>query len=301
MAEVEKHTQMKHRLLGMYLSICAKHVKSQRSHDFIVVDLYASDGGSYWPEGNEPWEGSANIIAKWVSKAGERACCVLNEKDNLLCEKLRQNTSEYQSVIKEIFTEDANTIYAHILKKYIPLDAHSVFLLDPFNHTELKFSTIENIAQYSKHDNYRGEDFIRRPELIINLPTFSILKSQTQNEQLITDFFGTDIWIEELKKAKKRRMSQPEVILEVYTKQLNKFYPTDGIVPIEIRTLECNAPIYYLIFAATHPVAKTIQQSFQTWVAGKIKDFRREGFNLKDIAEAKRQHLTTIESFERKS
>jgi three-Cys-motif partner protein len=301
MGEVEKHTQMKHRLLGVYLSICTRNVKSQKSHDFIVVDLYANDGVAYWPGGDEPWEGSAKIIAKWVSKAGEKAFCILNEKDGSLIDKLKENTKEYQNVIKEIFQDDANIIYQHILNKYVPADAHSIFLLDPYNHSELKFSTVEGIAKHCKEDHYHSESFIRRPELIINLPTFSILKSQTQNEQLITDFFGTDIWIEELKKAKKRRMSQPELLLEVYTKQLGKYYPADGIIPIEIRTLEFNAPIYYLIFAATHPVAKTIQQSFQKWVARKIKDFRREGFDLKDIAEAKRQHLTTIESFEKKS
>ena len=47
MGEVDKHSQMKHRLFGMYLSICVKYVKSNRSHDFVVVDLYANDGESY--------------------------------------------------------------------------------------------------------------------------------------------------------------------------------------------------------------------------------------------------------------
>ena len=77
MGEVGKHSQMKHRLLGMYLSICSRFVKSQRSHDFIVVDLYASDGKAYWPGGDEKWEGSAQIASKWVSRAGKRSFCIL--------------------------------------------------------------------------------------------------------------------------------------------------------------------------------------------------------------------------------
>jgi three-Cys-motif partner protein len=130
MGEVEKHSQMKHRLLGMYLKICANNVRSHRSHDFVVVDLYANDGIAYWPRGDEAWEGSAQIAAKWVSKAGERAFCILNEKDETLIDKLRENTKKYQSVIKEIYSDDANIIYQHILDKYVSLDAHSIFILD---------------------------------------------------------------------------------------------------------------------------------------------------------------------------
>ena len=297
MGEVEKHTQMKHRLLGVYLSICTRNVKSQKSHDFIVVDLYANDGVAYWPGGDEPWEGSAKIIAKWVSKAGEKAFCILNEKDSNLIVKLKENTKEYQSVIREIFPNDANTIYQHILNKYVPMDAHSIFLLDPYNHTELKFSTVEGIAKHCKEDHYRGEFFIRRPELIINLPTFTILKSKTQNQQLITDFFGTDEWIKAVEDAEKRHTSQPEALLNVYKKQLSKYYNEDGIVPIEIRTLEFNAPIYYLIFAATHPLAKKIQRTFEDWVKRKLKEFRKEGFALKLIAEAKRKNLMSLDKW----
>ncbi|MEM4258316.1 MAG: three-Cys-motif partner protein TcmP [Candidatus Thermoplasmatota archaeon] len=297
MGEVEKHTQMKHRLLGNYLKICTSRVKSQRSHDFVVVDLYANDGVAYWPDGDEMWEGSAQIIAKWVSTAGERAYCILNERDKTLIEKLKENTKQYQSVIKEILTEDANVIHKYILKKYIPLDAHSIFLLDPYNHSELKFSTIKTIAEHCKEDIYRGESFIRRPELIINLPTFTIIKSKTQNPQLITDFLGTDELIQELEKAEKENASQPETILNVFKKQLKRYYPEDGIIPIEIRTLEANAPIYYLIFTATHPLAKTIQRTFEDWVKKTLKEFRREGFALKLIAEAKRKHLTSLDKW----
>lgn len=296
MGEVEKHSQMKHRLIGMYLKICADNVRSQRSHDFAVIDLYASDGIAYWPGGNEPWEGSAQIVAKWVSKAGERAFCILNEKDKTLIEKLKENTKKYNKVIREVFSEDANIVYKTIIDGYISLDAHSIFILDPNNHTQLKFSTVESIARHCREEKYRGESFIRRPELIINLPTFTILKSKTQNPQLITDFFGTSEWITALKDAV-GKISQPEVLLNVYRKQLIKFYNEDGIVPIEIRTLEFNAPIYYLIFVATHPVAKKIQSTFEKWVKKRLKEFRKEGFTLKLIAEAKRKKIESLDKW----
>jgi len=297
MGEVEKHSQMKHRLFGMYLSICVKYVKSNRSHDFVVVDLYANDGISYWPGGDEPWEGSAQIAAKWVSKAGERSFCILNEKDESLIDELKKNTKKYSKVIKEIYSKDANEIYQTIIDRYIDIDAHSIFLLDPYNHSELKFSTIEGIANHCIEDNYRGKYFIRRPELIVNLPTFTILKSKTQNQQLITEFFGTDEWIQAVDEAEKIGASQPNALLNVYKKQLSKFYDEDGIVPIEIRTLESNAPIYYLIFVATHPLAKKIQSTFQDFVKKKIKEFRKEGINLKLIADAKRKKIESLDKW----
>jgi three-Cys-motif partner protein len=297
MGKVEKHSQMKHRLLGMYLKICTDIVKSQRSHDFIVVDLYANDGIAYWPGGDEEWEGSAQITAKWVSKAGERAFCILNEKDENLIDKLKENTKRYSDVIKEILSKDANVIHQYILDKYISIDAHSIFILDPFNHTELKFSTVESIARHSKEEQYRGENFIRRPELIINLPTFTILKSKTQNRQLITEFFGTDEWIQAVQKAEKENVSQPKALLDVYRKQLNKYYDETGIVPIEIRTLEFNAPIYYLIFVATHPLAKKIHNTFEDWVKKKTRKFRKEGYALKLIAEAKRKQIKPLDEW----
>ncbi len=297
MGEVGKHTQMKHRLLGVYLSICARNVRSQKSHDFIVVDLYANDGVSYWPSGDELWEGSAQIAAKWVSRAGERAFCILNEKDETLIDKLKENTKKYNKVIKEIFSEDANTICQDILDEYIPLDAHSIFILDPYKHTELKFSTIKSIANHCKEDQYHGVPFIRRPELIINLPTFTILKSKTQNQQFITDFFGTDEWIKAVKKAEKNKTSQPEALMKVYKTQLQRFYPADGIVPIEIRTLEYNAPIYYLVFVATHPLAKKIHSTFEDWIRKKRGEFRKEGFALKLIAEAKRKQIKSLDDW----
>jgi three-Cys-motif partner protein len=161
----------------------------------------------------------------------------------------------------------------------------------------LKFSTVEAIASHCKEDQYRGESFIRRPELIVNLPTFTILKSKTQNQQVITEFFGTDEWIQALDEAEKRKTSQPEALLNVYRKQLTKFYDEEGIVPIEIKTLEYNAPIYYLIFAATHPLAKKIHGTFEKWVKKEVKKFRKEGFQLKLIAEAKRKHIRSLDEW----
>lgn len=261
------------------------------------MDLYANDGVSYWPSGDELWEGSAQIVAKWVSRAGERAFCILNEKDETLIDKLKENTKKYNKVIKEIFSEDANTICQDILDKYISLDAHSIFILDPYKHTELKFSTVESIAKHCKENQYRGQSFTRRPELIINLPTFTILKSKTQNQQFITNFFGTDEWIKAVKKAEKNKTSQPEALMNVYKKQLQRFYPADGIVPIEIRTLEYNAPIYYLVFTATHPLAKKIHSTFEDWIRKKRGEFRKEGFALKLIAEAKRKQIRSLDEW----
>jgi len=297
MGWVEKHSQMKHRLLGMYLSICARNVKSTRNHDFVIVDLYANDGMSQWYDGDEQWEGSAQIAAKWASNAGTRSYCVFNEKNSNLIESLKQNTKNYSSSIKTIFNEDANEIYQKILCEYIPRDSHSIFILDPYRHTDLKFSTVKSIAKHCQNDYYKDISFVRRPEQIINLPTFTILKSKTQNEELITDFFGTDEWIEAVKIAEKNRSSQPKALLDVYKNQLEQFYPSKGIVPIEIRTIEYNAPIYYLLFVATHPLAIKIHNTFERWVNKKIKEFRREGYNLKLIAEARRKNLQSLDKW----
>ena len=90
---------------------------------------------------------------------------------------------------------------------------------------------------------------------------------------------------------------QPEALMNVYKKQLQRFYPADGIVPIEIRTLEYNAPIYYLVFAATHPLAKKIHSTFEDWIRKKRGEFRKEGFALKLIAEAKRKQIKSLDEW----
>jgi len=303
MVEVKYHTKLKHRLLGGYLSVCARYVKSNRKRCFVVVDLFAGDGKSECSEVNEEWEGSSQIISKWVSRCGENSYCILNERNKDLIPVLKENTKKYCEYIKEIYNKDANIIYKEILNKHIPLDSHSIFLLDPYNHGELSFSTIEGIAKHSEPGVYYGREgkekinFIRRPELIINFPLYTILVSMTQNQDLITAYLGTDEWIEAIEKAKRESKSQEGVLLDIFKKQLAKYYGDKGIVSIRIQTLKTNSPVYYLIFTSTHPLANKIHNNFSKWIDSKRNEFKKDGFRLLKIEEAKRNKIKTFDNF----
>jgi len=287
---VKYHSKIKHRLLGGYLSVCVKRVKSYYRRPFIVVDLYAGDGVSECVKPRDKWEGSAQIIAKWVSQAGKNAYCIFNEKDASLISELKKNTEEYKEVIKKIYNEDANEIYKEILSYYVPKKSHAIFFLDPYKHSDLKFTTVEGIAQHSMEDVYRGKKFIRRPELIINFPSYTILTSITQNEKLITEFMGTDVWKPLLKNAD-TRFKKDELLFLVYKNQLLPYYGEEGITYIKVKSLRSNSPVYYLVFAATHPLAKEIHRSFKDWMEKQYATFRKMGFQLilKEELEEKNQ------------
>jgi len=295
MVIVKYHSKIKHRLLGGYLKVCVENVRSHRRRPFIVVDLYAGDGISVCKEPEESWEGSAQIIAKWVSKAGKNAYCILNEKEPSLIPCLEKNIEEYKEVVKKIYNDDANKIYKEILSKYVPKESHSIFFLDPYKHSDLKFSTVEGIAQHSIEDSYKGAAFVRRPELIINFPSYTMLMSIKQNEDLITEFIGTDKWKEELAK-KPRRITKDMVLFMVYWKQLACYYG-DGITYVKVKSLGANSPVYYLIFAATHPLAKKIHKRFKEWIEKNYDDFRKMGFELILKEEVKKKSIKTLDKF----
>jgi len=296
MVIVKYHSKIKHRLLGGYLRVCVKNVKSHRQRPFIVVDLYAGDGISICERPKETWEGSAKIIAKWVSEAGGNAYCILNEMDSSLIPQLRKNTEEYKEVIKEIYNDDANKVYKEILSKHVPKDSHSIFFLDPYKHSDLKFSTVEDIAQHSLEDRYRGITFTRRPELIINFPSYTMLMSIKQNKKLITEFMGTDKWKKVIDKIH-RRFKKDEMLFLIYWQQLSRYYGEDGITFVKVKSLDTNSPVYYLIFAATHPLAKKIHQRFKRWIEKNYEDFRKMGFELILKEEVKRQNIKTLDDF----
>lgn len=291
---VKYHSILKHRLLGGYLSVCANYVKSAKYRPFIVVDLFAGKGKAVCEEVDEEWEGSSQIISKWVSRCGENAYCILNEMEKNFINDLRRNTEQYKKNIKKIYNADANKIHRKILKKHIPIESHSIFFLDPYSHPQLSFCTVKEIAEHCQKDEYRGDEFVRRPELILNFPVYTILTSITQNKDLITQYMGTDKWIEEVEQAKKRGESQEMALLNTYEQQLRKYYGKNGVVPIRIESLRKKSPVYYLIFASTHPLASSIYSNFDRWMDKQKREFRKKGFKLLNIKKSQRTTTKAI-------
>ena len=132
------------------------------------------------------WEGSALLAVKMSNEYANRWTCYLNELDPITFKELKKNLKNYEPWDGEVFNKDANEVIDEILKKINP-DYPSLFFLDPQNHSQLPWTTIEKIA------NHVGrKDVHRRPEMIINLMTTGMQRNLDKTPESISLALGVD-------------------------------------------------------------------------------------------------------------
>lgn len=271
--EVKPHTLIKHRILDVYFLICRQVAKKRKLN---YADLFCGDG-EIECEKTEKKQKCPFIteLLEYARKGEISLKAFLNELDSSLFDKLKENVKAYGKFIDSITNEDANIVYANILQK-IPKDEWSIFFLDPSNHSDLNWSTIENISKHEVYDKYNK--CMRKPELIINLMTYTMQRTIPYDPDAITKALGTDIWKEKVKNKGDERIN--EIFREIFVQQLERLgYST---ISFSIKQTPPNSNvIYHLIFASNIPRAiEIISHKFQPYIEKIKEEWAKENMKL---------------------
>lgn len=252
--DVRLHSIIKHRILGYYYAILKRVFNS--FYSYYYVDLFAGDGYCFTeiPKHLKPFLPN-DFLSGWsppyfslfqYAKKNENLSfkCVFNDLDKEKTEKLKKILEPYKDYILEIGNEDANIYFKRALELIEKPNRPSLFYLDPTNHKDLKFSTIKKISEFE--DSKTG----RKPELIINLMAYSLLKALQRNtpqdDDTITESLGTDLW-KVWKDQYMQRHKTHELFRDVFLKQLGELgYRTTYYC---VESTKTKSPQYYLIFA----------------------------------------------------
>ncbi len=284
---IKIHSCKKHRALGYYFKLIRALIKPKQGpfKKLYYADLYCGDGECLIIETGEKYPPPLIYsLLRHADKKNFDICCFLNDNDPNKIEKIKENTKEFKEYIAEYYCEDANSVYKEILKK-IPSDQFSIFYLDPTNHEQLKWSTIEGI---SKHfHEYNGK--LRRPELIINFMVYSMLQEfkasgackseESKNKCInnISESIGTNKWLEKMKSNQKMKINAPIelALLETFIEQLKTLgYKIPQ--PIKITSTQANNPIYYIILALNDSGYSLVEKRFIPWIIQLVNKAQKE-------------------------
>lgn len=304
---VSPHTSLKHRIIGSYFRICRDVMKS-KNRTLYYVDLFAGDGICDCKEAPIiQWEPPYFNNMKQANEHNLDLKCIFNDKDNF--EQLSNRLKPYQNNIIGLFDKDANEIYRPILE-LIPPDKWSIFVLDPYNHSDLKFTTVEAISKHEEYDSVSR--CVRKPELIITFMTYSMQqylntigrenvpeKNKEYLLKTIDDSLGTNSWREKiLNKNNEMREDKTNIIfLNIFLEQLGKLgYDT---VYFHIQQTAWNSVLYYLIFATSIPTAYTIiSEKFEPYIKQIQKDkWVKENFSFYKRAKARQEGNKILDDY----
>lgn len=292
--EISLHSSKKHRALGYYLKLVRNLITSPRSpfKKLYYADLYCGDGECIIEATGKTY--NTPIIESLLKPAKEKGfplICFLNDLDENKIKLMKERTIDYAKFIDFCESKDANECYKEILKK-IPPDQFSIFFIDPTNHSDLKWNTIKGISQHT-HEYY-GK--IRRPELIINLMTYTMLGSyKSKSFQSINDSLGTSEWLDEIERNKEKGIQAPieRAFLTTFIKQLKGLgycVPT----PIKITSTSGENTVYYLLWASNERGHDIIENKLIPQIKKLMEKAQKENKTELKKANARRKGDTSL-------
>ncbi|GAH37046.1 unnamed protein product, partial [marine sediment metagenome] len=194
-------------------------------------------------EGNKYIDGSPLIALK------KKVKCVFNDISESVVENVKCLNNKYPQQIIEVFNSDANENIEAILEK-VPSYFHSLFYLDPDNPSQLTSETIKKIIAHKYI--YKKTKEIRRPEILINFPIYSITKNcgyidkQKQSQcEINNKFFGNNNWMNAYKKGKNPEERRKNLFL-TFIESFKPYYEHSYSVLVE--SLNSKTPLYYIVF-----------------------------------------------------
>lgn len=282
--KVALHSSLKHRMLGMYFKICRQVAKKRVLY---YIDLYAGDGEAECDEAPlKKWDCPfIKSLLEHAKKDEIKLLCFLNEFDPSgkgYYDKLKQKVSKYHDCIIGITKEDANVVYKDVLKK-IPANEWSIFFLDPYKYSDLDWDTIAGI---SKHEAYDSISRCRRkPELIINLATYTMQRAFMHDPEGITKCLGTEEWKDKIENKSDEK--NYEIFSELFIKRLENlgYQVTSFCIK---QTLPLENTLYYIFFASSIPNAnEIITKNYKPYIDRLMKDrWVKENFTCRMITRA---------------
>ncbi len=294
--EVELHSKAKHWGLMAYIDILANVLKG-KSRIFKYIDLFCGDGKCKAIVGKDKpnpqqlcWDGPPIYTVKsWAKSHDSNLSCIFNDLDERKINNLKKTieTRGLNYLVEAFYSAEADLIVDRVISKHLKNPRiGSLIYLDPGNHRHLSWKTIEKFATFSIEDRYRGIEFNRKPELIINLMTYTMYRTYQQKPEAITNSLGTNRWKKKLKQMKTRKIPSYWAFYEIFIEQLLRYYPEEGIFPIHVHNLENRGMSYFLIYALTHPLAiKIFERDFFKRIRKyQAKDLEIEFLELKALS-----------------
>ncbi len=265
------HSRIKLRFYNHYVQICANHHKKDNYEKFTLVDIFCGEPCIQF-EGNIYIDGSPLIALK------KKVKCVFNDISETVTEKVKNLYTKYSGKIIEVFNTDANKNIEEILEK-VPPYYHSLFYIDPDNASQLTSETIKKIINHKYV--YKETKEIRRPEILINFPIYSITKNcgyidnQNQSQcEINNKFFGNNNWMSAYKKGKNPEERRKNLFL-TFLESFKPFYNHSYSVLVE--SLKSKTPLYYIIFFSNYrgidEILPNLVNSIEKW---KKEDFIRK-------------------------
>lgn len=303
--KVEPHSNVKHRAIGCYFEICRNVLKGKSGPDppIYYIDLYAGDGICESEEApREKWKPPYYSLIRKLERDNLDYRCVFSDKKQrrtkMLEKRLEAEGFDLDKI--EFYYGDANKISEGFLSK-IPTYKWSIFFLDPQRHHQLKFSTIEKIAEHS-YDGRSGE---RRPELIINFMVFSILQnykstekaniSNNKKERLLNRIdksLGTSNWREKVsawQDSKRKKGKMKKIFHDSFLNQLGELgYET---ISFPVKQTDRDTTIYYLVWATSNESAyNIISKKFWPYLKKQQRNWKRKNYRVRRRKRAERNH-----------
>lgn len=302
------HTKLKHLIVSYYFSAgWRKAFKSENIFSLYYVDLFSGDGlctcseiddeiERYLPDdmSKRTWSPSFFKLMEFADEANFDLRCIFNDKCKNKINSLlkRVETEGYSRYVNGHYCDDANVVCDFVLEKIGRTNRPSLFFLDPLNHDQLKFSTIERIASFK--DKKTG----RMPELIINFMLNSIFMAfkrglSNGDIQSINNFLGTDFHREELVRIKDDPKKTHLLLLEIYLEKLERFgYKCNYHL---IKSTKNNAPIYYLIFATYSDKIASWYKNINSYVHQLEDEWIKRNYIIKTMWDIKQKGQTFLD------
>lgn len=230
-------------------------------------------------------DGSALIAAK----NSKQIKCIIMEYDEENVKKLREllPIEHYRNVI--ILQGDSNSEINRILENIINYK-FSIGFIDPDSPKQLKWDTIVKISNHSYLR--RRDDFLRKPELIINFPIEGIKRNagfvdnpSTKAKSICnvnSQFYGSEEWMEVWRKTKKDNVKSREELLNLYLVNLKKLYKY--VIPLVFVESIVNHPLYYVISCAQHELGNEfllkVKTDIEKW---KNEDWVRQYYKVHSL------------------
>ena len=220
------------------------------------VDLFCGDGETKDDYTNELWPSPfiENLIKKGIIEERLDIRFLLNDIDADAIKRLKTKLAELNANDKiiDIGNEDAN-LYVDKALKSIPKDNNwSIFFLDPYRYMHLKWSTVIKISKHYSNPYHK-------PEMIINLPIFSLINGwKSKSYDGIDEFYGGREWFQKINNYKDTNHDMPVIsaFLDCYKEKLAALgYKVESE---DVSSMYNQSPVYYVIFAVSNDYANKI-------------------------------------------
>lgn len=278
-------------ILGGYLPRFAKAGAGSQHRTFI--DCYAGGIENFERGTGRLIESSTTLAFQTIPEFSHLLLFELADKAKALRDDLR---SKYPGRKFEVFPGDVNSEIRAGLKWWRvqgtetsgPHLGQALAYLDPDNHGQLAWGTVERIARFCADRGPSGEyRRIRPPEQLILLPTGTLrrqlptaegsARASTSEVMKATRMFGTDEWLRIYTDQRKGVLQGDEGwrwYAELFRQQLRAL-GYSHVSAIETRNTR-NVMQYHLVFASNHLAGRSIMKSVMEQASRVLPEKLRE-------------------------